>query len=93
MSTYIYSKWKNNPPDSPAEFYSELDPNRYETRKVEIFNNGKMGYASSHTATPGTRLGITPVPQISEIRSQPEFDIKEITKNDFEKKWNEATKK
>lgn len=93
MSTYIYSKWKNSPVGSPVEFYSELDPSRYETRKIEIFANGKLGFASSGNATEGTRLGITPVPPISEIRSQPEFEIKEISKIDFEKKWQEATKK
>ncbi len=93
MSTYIYSKWKNSPAGSPVEFYSELDPNRYETRKIEVFANGSLGFASSVKATDGTRLGITPVPHISEIRSQPEFDIKEISKKDFEVKWLEATKK
>ncbi len=93
MSTYIYSKWNNSPAGSPVEFYSELDPNRYETRKIEVFANGHLGFASVIKATEGTRLGITPVPQISEIRSQHEFDIKEIRKKDFEAKWLEATKK
>lgn len=93
MSAYIYSKWKNSPAGSPVEFYSELDPSRYETRKVEVFANGKLGFASGSAATDGTRLGITPVPHISEIRSQHEFEIKEISKKEFEEKWLEATKK
>lgn len=92
MSTYIYSKWKNSPAGSPVEFYSELDQHRYETRKIEVFANGKFGYASKIKATQETRLGITPVPVLSEIRSMPEFDIKEITKQEFEAKWKLATK-
>lgn len=93
MASYIYSRWKNNPADCPAEFYSELDAQRFETRKVEIFNGGKVGYASVFHATKGTRLGIEPVPSIAEIRSQPEFEIKEISKADFEKKWEQVTGK
>ncbi len=93
MSAYIYSQWKKSPAGSPVEFYSELDSSRYETRKIEVFANGKLGFASATKATEGTRLGITPVPQISEIRSQPEFNVKEISKKEFEAKWLEATKK
>jgi hypothetical protein len=93
MSTYIYSKWKNSPAGSPIEFYSELDGARFETRKVEVFSNGKLGYASKIKVTDGTRLGITAVPSVSEIRSQPEFEVKEISKQIFETKWQEATKK
>jgi hypothetical protein len=93
MSAYIYSKWKNSPAGSPVEFYSELDPNRYETRKVEVFANGQLGFASGTATTKGTRLGITPVPHISEILSQHEFEIKEISKKEFEVKWLEATRK
>ncbi|GAA6167315.1 DUF6881 domain-containing protein [Sessilibacter corallicola] len=91
MSTYIYSKWKNSPAGSPVEFYSELDSARYETRKVEIFQNGKICYASKAKSTGETRLGITPVPPIAEIMSQPEFDIKTITKQEFENMWQQAT--
>lgn len=91
MSSYIYSKWKNAPVDSPVEFYSELDASRHETRKIEIFPNGKLGYASTTKSTLETRLGVTPVPSILEIRSQPEFEVKEISSQEFESKWKEAT--
>ena len=92
MSTYIYSKWKNSPPGSPIEFYCELDVNRYETRKVEIFTGGKMSYASKQKAIAPTKLGIAPVPSMAEIISQPEFSIREITKQEFETVWTKAAK-
>lgn len=92
MSTYIYSMWKNSPTGSPKEFYSELDPSRYETRKVEIFAGGKMSYASKQKEVPPTRLGITPVPTIAEIMTQSEFTVKEISKQEFESIWTKATK-
>ncbi|WP_020410818.1 DUF6881 domain-containing protein [Hahella ganghwensis] len=92
MSTYIYSQWISTPAGYPKEFYSELDPNRYETRKVEIFADGKMTYASTQKSIAPTRLGIAPVPTLAEIRSQTEFAVREITKQDFEKVWIEAIK-
>lgn len=91
MTSYIYSKWLTAPIDCPVEFYSELDVQRYETRKIERFKDGRIGYASLHHSTPGTRLGIEPVPSLIEIRSQPEFTIEEIHKEDFEKQWTDAT--
>ncbi len=93
MSTYIYSKWKNNPAGSPSEFYSELDAFRYETRKVEVFQNSKLGYASNTMSSSGTILGIQPVPPATEIMKQPEFDIKSISKQDFEAMWTKAINK
>ena len=90
MSTYIYSKWKNSPAGSPVEFYSELDGSRYETRKVEVFHGGKLGYASKNKTSNNTQLGIIPVPPLSEIMSQPEFEIKPITKEDFGVIWEKA---
>lgn len=90
MSTYIYSRWKNSPAGSPFEFYSELDSLRYETRKVEVFHGGKLGYASKNKASNNTQLGIIPVPSLLEIMDQHEFDVKPITKEDFEEIWEKA---
>lgn len=92
MTSYIYSKWIKAPHGQPTEFYSELDGRRFETRKIEIYGKSKIGYASAKGATHGTRLGIEPVPSIEEIRSQPEFTVKEITKDEFDHKWKELVK-
>jgi hypothetical protein len=90
MKTYIYSRWKNAPAGSPIEFYSELDQDRFETRKVEIFNNGQATFASTKESTGDTRLGIIPVPSLEEIKSQQEFDIKPISADEFEMKWRQV---
>jgi len=93
MSIYIYSKWKSSPPGNPVQFYSELNQSNYETRKVEVFSNGKMNYASATKSTGDTKLGIVPVPPINEIMTYTEFDIKKITKKRFEDIWAKATKR
>jgi hypothetical protein len=91
MNTHLYSRWKSGPPDSPAEFYSELDPARWEIRKVEVFADGRLGHASSTGSLHGTRLGLVPVPSFDEIASQPEFQTKVIQADEFEAIWKRAT--
>lgn len=91
MKTYIYSKWHNSPAGCPSEFYSELDSRRFETRKIELFSDGRKGFSDGQRSTEGTRLGIEPVPPVDEIRSQPEFSINVISAKDFEQKWKEIT--
>lgn len=93
MSSYLYSKWLGAPPGGPVEFYSELDALRNETRKVEVFADGKLGYASRTGSSQGTELGLIPVPSLVEIKSQAEFEAKEIDNFTFEQKWREATAK
>jgi hypothetical protein len=88
---YVKVSWRHSHPDEPTLLYSDLDDARWETRKVEIFRNGKTGYAS-HTASGGpTRLGIVPTPPISIIASDPQFEPTEITREEFEEVWLQAT--
>ena len=92
MTTYLYAKWKSAPADSPVEFYSELDPQRWEVRKVEVFPDGRMGYASSAASSnDGTRLAIVALPPIDEIARQIEFDARPISAEAFEAVWKRAT--
>ncbi|WP_444928976.1 DUF6881 domain-containing protein [Microbulbifer sp. SSSA002] len=90
MPSYIYSKWHNSPENYPVEFYSELNGDRFETRKVEVFKDGSLGFASQHVSSKTTKLGITTVPPLAEISKQSEFYIKAITYQQFEAKWKEA---
>jgi len=92
MTTFLYAKWKNAPADSPVEFFSELDDARWERRKVEVFADGHMGYASAaKSSSDGTRLSIVPLPPLNEITRQIEFDAKMISSDEFEAAWRRAT--
>lgn len=91
MRTYLYARWLNNPADSPAEFYSELDSNRWETRKVEVFRDGRMGYATAGKSTRDTNLAIVQIPSLEEINKQSEFEARAITADEFEAAWKRAT--
>ena len=67
---------------------SELDEERYETRKLEFFANGRVGFASSETSSEGTMLGVAPLPPLSEINSDPQFSGLSIGSADFGALWN-----
>lgn len=86
---YILVKWMHHFDNEPVLLYSELDDSRFETRKIEVFPDGKKGYASETEEFGSTRLGTEPVPSVSEIAKDPEFDPKEITQDEFEKVWSD----
>jgi hypothetical protein len=68
--------------------YSELDNDRWEKRKVEIYSDGRMGYADQERAVGGTFLGLEPIPALPEIAKDPQFEPYAIT---GESVWRTAT--
>jgi hypothetical protein len=73
------------------EFFSELDNARWETRKVEVFPGQRLGYASTARPDNGaTRLSIVPLPPLKEIAAQIEFEVEEISAEQFETVWKRA---
>lgn len=88
---YIRVKWLHANAAYPIWLYSELDSERRETRKVEIWADGRVGYASSADGgieTVDTRLGELPVPLLEEIAKDPEFEPLEISRQEFEQVWS-----
>ncbi len=77
---YIDVEWIHDNDDYPVRLVSEIAPDNFEMRKLEIFRNGKVGYAYADVAFEGTMLGHVEVPSIAEIDSQNEFQDTEISK-------------
>ena len=84
---YIDVQWLHSSPEEPVRLISELGPDRYEARKIELWLDGRVGYASETDASENTRLGEAPVPDISEINADEEFVAKEIDAASFEELW------
>ncbi|WP_257993554.1 DUF6881 domain-containing protein [Cupriavidus pauculus] len=85
---FIDVQWLHHFEAEPTRLVSELDENRMETRKLEFFRDGRVGYAcAGHTAY-GTELGLVPVPSLSEISSDPEFVGAMITAAEFDILWS-----
>jgi hypothetical protein len=84
---YLKVKWIHSDPRFPVWKYTELDDDRYETRKVELFADGRCGYADDTEEAGGTGLGPYPELPLGEIAKDPEFEAFQISKEEFEKVW------
>lgn len=86
---FIDVRWRHGSDKEPVRFVSELDDSRYETRKLEFFRGGQVGFASSVASSGNTELGIVPVPSVEEINSDPQFHASNIEKQEFESLWSQ----
>ena len=84
---YLKVLWKHNLVDEPCSLYSELDEDRWETRKVEIYADGTNGYASKEETCGDTKLSIEPLPTEEEIAADPQFIPSLIGRNEFDDVW------
>jgi hypothetical protein len=91
VMTYMKVRWIHSFSDQPVLLYSELDAQRGEARKVEIFPDGGMGCADRERETKGTSLSTQSLPSLAEIAADPQFEPVEITKAEFEAVWAKAT--
>jgi hypothetical protein len=87
-NTYIRVRWLHDFQDEPVDLWSELDRGRFETRKVEVFRDGTVGYASITETAHRTYLGSVPVPPLEEIAMDPQFVPEEISQAAFERQWD-----
>ena len=85
--SYMRVRWLHSSADEPIDLWSELDAGRFEVRKVEIWADGRVGYASPKRAVGDTRLGLEPVPPIEEIAADPQFVPQQISNQEFEDFW------
>ena len=84
--TYFICKWRHAFEDEAVWFYGELDESRYEVRSVQVYRDGRKAFASA-LEEKGTGLCEKPLPSISQINSDPEFEAVEISQQEFERAW------
>jgi hypothetical protein len=90
MHMYMKVIWHHDSPDEPCLLYSEIDEAGYETRKVDVYSDGRRDYADGTRSTGTTFLGEKPVPPIEFIASQAEFSPFHIEQDEFEEAWRLA---
>jgi hypothetical protein len=84
---YIYVRWNHCHSDEPVDLYIEIDEQASEVRKVEIFRDCQAGCASLYHSSNSTKLSLETIPSLEEIASNPEFEPKNISQEEFEKVW------
>ncbi|MBN3794272.1 hypothetical protein G3N99_04600 [Burkholderia sp. Ac-20392] len=90
---YNCVKWIHSIPSEPIIIYSELDEGRWEIRKVEVYADGRMGYACQLESAGGSGLSKEPIPSLDEISSDSQFKPIEINGSEFERVWSAAQSK
>ena len=88
---YLKVTWIHEDDSFPILLYSELDDERYEVRKIEIYRNGSFGLASLNYEYNGSMLGAGAVPDTAEIIKIPEFLVHDTSKDEFEAVWMKYT--
>jgi hypothetical protein len=84
--SYLECEWIHDSPDFPVLLYSELDQDRWETRKVEVFRDGSKGWADAdHEVI--SALGEVPVPPLTEIAADAQFRPRQVSAEAFEGVW------
>jgi hypothetical protein len=85
---YVDVQWHHSNADNPIRLVSELGADRFETRKIEFWADGRVGYASKDGASRDTGLGDAPVPTNHELNLRGEFSAKEIDARSFQQLWD-----
>jgi hypothetical protein len=89
-SSYFTVRWQHDSPDDPVLLFEELNEQRLETRKVEEFTDGRRIRSDRIAPELNTSLSWEPVPSETEIDSQPEFTVEQLTADEFEAVWSSA---
>ena len=94
MSPYYERlEWIHHHEDEPHFIYSELDDERYETRKIEFFADGRLVKVSEDRPERGsTGLAVLPMPSVEEVNAirAEEFHAEEIGPAEFENLWKSS---
>ena len=87
MKTFIQVTWHHDLVGEPVEIISEIDSG-IERRKIEVYRDGKVGFADSIREVRGSILSEGIMPTLEETNAQDEFTGKYITESEFEELWS-----
>jgi len=87
---YFRARWVHDFPDEAVLWYHEVDAGLHETRKVVMFQDGRMERANLSEHTDYTDLSTEPLPSLEEVNAQAEFEAAEIDELEFEQVWTAA---
>jgi hypothetical protein len=89
-NSFMRAHAKRAKPDDPVTVYTELDEERWEVRRVDLFSGGRATYADAKGSTGNTALADTPVGSLAELSTDARFELVEIGRDEFEEAWDRA---
>ncbi len=87
---YSRLSWTHSSPSEPVEILSEYDHEGWERRKVELFADGSLRFAGEAGSSGGSRLSLIRCPADRDVIKEGEFQVFELTKDEFERAWEQA---
>lgn len=90
VNKYLKVRWLHQDPQYPVLLFSEIGKDRYELRKVEVYSDGRMEFATEEWNSGETALGEVPVPSEDEIAADPQFVVEPTSPSEFEGMWARA---
>lgn len=90
MKTYLKVTWRHESCDEPVALYHEVDDAGIETRRIELFADGRLARTSAVEPDAKSSLSLEPLPSAEAINAQPEFCAEALARGDFEDIWQRA---
>lgn len=82
--------WVHTFDSEPIHIFSEIGEDGYESRKVEQFADGRIGFTDGKHSQNGSELSPQPFPALSDLNGIDEWErlySVEITQAEFEQVW------
>ena len=81
--------WRHDLDDEPVTLlYESLDG--VERRKIEVWPDGRTAFATAFVAHGGGAHSLESLPGLEQVNQDPQFDAVEITREEFERSWDQA---
>lgn len=87
---YLRVSWSHDYDQEPVEYFSEVDEDGRELRKVVRYRDGRWDWADKFRDTDEIGLSEVPISPVEEIKSDDEFDGELISVEAFESAWQRA---
>ncbi|MBY0547438.1 MAG: hypothetical protein K2W95_09115 [Candidatus Obscuribacterales bacterium] len=88
---YIKVRWIHEFDDEPILYFEELDDSRYERRRIEIYRSGVICPMTARELEALGPVDHMPLPEVSDLNRDEDFEAEEITAAEFETQWQLAT--
>lgn len=86
---YVKLKWFHSIETEPYIIYSEINDQRYEVRKIEVYKSGAYIKYSENMTDLQLNLADIPFPlNLDEINQDKQFYATHISKEEFERIWD-----
>jgi hypothetical protein len=90
--SYFHGVWFAANEDEPIEYYDELDASRWSIRCARKYRDGRLEAFSHASDNWRDKMPESSLPLVELIIRNPDFAAREISKEEFEAIWTQATR-